>query len=324
MTIQPSYQPVDATNPAHIDAIATLWNAACGPTLAISSRAVRYNLQPVTGGTVVGRLAYHDQTPVGVILASTLHHPPPGMSSDVGWIDALAVAPSAQRQGIGSALLSWTEQWLLDQDCRQVILGASQRPFAPGLPAEVNQLHFFNRHGFSSDHDAWDVAANLAGYTTPATVRAIDGRVRPAQRGEEAALLEFLAREFPGRWRFELEEALRNGVARFSDYMLLWTERGVDGFCQLTFEDSQRPLERFFPYDLPRPWGQLGSVGVSADRRGRGYGAAVVDAGLRRLHNNGVNGCVIDWTGIVDFYAKFGFQLYRQYHMLAKSLGATA
>jgi predicted N-acetyltransferase YhbS len=150
-------------------------------------------------------------------------------------------------------------------------------------------------------------------------LQALDGMVRPGQPGEEEALLTFLRREFPGRWRYDCEEALRNGQ-RFSDYMLLWTERGVDACCVLTFADSMRPIERFYPYQLPRPWGQLGTVGVSVDRRGRGYGLAVVDAGLRRLHNNGINGCVIDWTGIVGFYAKFGFTPYREYQQMEKEI----
>ncbi|MEZ4581603.1 MAG: hypothetical protein R3A10_08190 [Caldilineaceae bacterium] len=61
---------------------------------------------------------------------------------------------------------------------------------------------------------------------------------------------------FPGRWRYEFEEFLRTN-GRISDFMVLWTADGVDGFCRLTFEDSSRPLDRFFPYTLPRPWGQL-------------------------------------------------------------------
>ncbi|MCB0022588.1 MAG: GNAT family N-acetyltransferase, partial [Caldilinea sp.] len=121
------------------------------------------------------------------------------------------------------------------------------------------------------------------------------------------------------RWRYEAEAFLADG-GRLSDYMLLWTERGVDGCCLLTFPDSMRPMERYYLYRLPKPWGQLGSIGVSADRRGHGYGAALLDAGLRRLHDNGINGCVIDWTGLVDFYARFGFERYRSYTMLARSL----
>ncbi len=324
MTIQPTYQSIQVDNPAHIDAITTLWNDACGPGLAISNRFVAYNTKPVTGATQVGQVAYQGEQPIGFVITSTLSNQPQVMASDVGWIDALAVVPSAQRQGVGSSLLTWAEQWLAQQGRHTIIFGASQHPFAPGLPVELNTLPFFSQHGYVCDRTSWDTAANLATYQTPEILfkgrPEIDGSVRPAQKGEEAALLEFLQREFPGRWRFEFEEFIRQQPYRFSDYMLLWTSRGVDGFCQLTFEDSRRPLERYFPYQLSRPWGQLGPIGVSAEQRGRGYGLAVLDAGLRRLHNNGVNGCIIDWTGIIDLYAKFGFQPYREYHMLRKTM----
>jgi len=69
---------------------------------------------------------------------------------------------------------------------------------------------------------------------------------------------------------------------------------------------------------LPKPWGQLGPIGVSKDARGKGYGGALLDAGLRYLRDQGVRGCVIDWTDLVDFYGKFGFKPYREYAILAK------
>ena len=51
-----------------------------------------------------------------------------------------------------------------------------------------------------------------------------------------------------------------------------------------------------------------------------GGGAALLDAGLRRLHDNGVNGCVIDWTTLIGFYGKFGFEQYREYAMMGRAL----
>lgn len=102
--------------------------------------------------------------------------------------------------------------------------------------------------------------------------------------------------------------------------MLLWSERGIDGFCKLTFANSVQPIERYYPYGLPQPWGQLGPIGVSADCRGRAYGAAIMDVGLRRLVEAGVTGCLIDWTSIVEFYARFGFAPHRQYLRMSKRL----
>lgn len=308
------------TQADQLQAMAEVWNAACGSNLAISARFVGYNTQPSVNCRQVGQLALLNGEPVGFVLASTLKEEPRVMPPECGWIDALAVAPAAQRQQLGSELLAWAEAWLRGQGCHAAVLGMSLHPFVPGVPTELDSVAFFERQGYATTNTVWDMAANLAAYTMPATVRPIDGVVRPARRGEEGALLDFLYREFPGRWRYECESRLRDPHHRFSDYMLLWTERGVDGFCLLTFEDSEQPMERFYPYHLPRPWGQLGSVGVSVDCRGRGFGAALLDAGLRRLHNNGVNGCVIDWLTIVDFYAKFGFAKHREYQQMGKSL----
>lgn len=304
-------------------AAATLWNAACGPELAITPAAVRFNTRPATGGTLAGRLAMIGGRPVGFVLASAFPAGDPLVSPrEMGWVDAIAVSPEFQCQGIGSALLAWAERWLAELGCTYVQLGGSLRPFAPGLPSALGSEEFFRQRGYaahSADDRCWDVARDLREYTSPAGIRRdLPVEIRPAQPGEEHTLLAFLQREFPGRWQFEFEEHLRQGGC-IADFMVLLTERGVDGFAQLTFEDSLRPLDRFFLHGLPRPWGQLGPIGVSESCRGGGYGAALLDAGLHRLRDAGVAGCVIDWTTLLDFYGKFGFRPWRQYEMLIKT-----
>ncbi|MEZ4656757.1 MAG: GNAT family N-acetyltransferase [Caldilineaceae bacterium] len=314
-----SLKEVDQSNPQHIEAVAGLWTTACGPALAISPRMVLYNGRPMPDLAQAGVLAWQADEPIGFVLASALKNQPAAAAPEQGWIDAIAVLPDEQKRGVGKKLLNWAEEWLRGQGCTEAALGGSLRPFAPGLPVELEQHACFEHLGFVPRERVWDVAANLAHYARSRSVREVAGAVRPAQPGQEAALLEFFQREFPGRWRYEFERFVQH-KERLSDFMLLWTARGVDGFCRLTFEDSARPIERFYPYALPRPWGQLGPIGVSQDQRGLGYGAALLDAGLRRLHNNGVNGCIIDWTTIVDFYAKFGFAPHREYVPMSKQI----
>lgn len=144
-----------------------------------------------------------------------------------------------------------------------------------------------------------------------------------AQSDDEPALFRFFAREFPGHWRFKFQEFLR-ASGRTSDWMILTTQRGVDGFAKFCFEDSITPINRVYPWNLPRSWGQLGPIGVSKDVRGKGYGGALLDAALCPLRDQGVRGCVIDWTDLVDFYGKFGFARYREYLILVKSVGQSA
>lgn len=318
------FKRLDTDDAGHLSAVAALWNAACGPELAITPGAVRFNTLPTTGAVQAGQLAIAEGQAVGFVLASAFPGGDSAVSSrEAGWVDAIAVSPHFQSRGIGGALLAWAEEWLAGQGCVRVRLGGSLRPFAPGLPSALGSEGFFRDRGYDNRPAGardWDVARSLADYTSPSSVRlGLPVKVRPAQPGEARALLDFFEREFPGRWRFEFQEYLRS-AGRLSDYMLLLTEAGIEGFCQLTFEDSLRPLDRFFMHGLPRPWGQLGPIGVSQGCRGTGYGAAVLDAGLRRLRDAGVAGCVIDWTSLLDFYGKFGFQPYRQYEMLMKEV----
>lgn len=316
-------QPFIFSDPVQIAAATALWNAACGPELAITERAMTYNTAPIPGGVQAGMIAVEAGRPAGFVLTSALPHDPSVSPPDAGWMDAIAVRPDSQRRGIGMALLGWAEGWLAGQGCQKARLGGNIHPFTAGLPVQLGREAFFTQHGFAAapgrEH-SWDVAHDLADYVTPpSALKATGLHARPARPGEEDVLLGFLRREFPGRWRFEAECHLREG-GRISDYVLLFSEAGVDGFCQLTYEDSRRPLDRFFPNNLPKPWGQLGSVGVSWSRHGQGYGAVMMDAALRHMRDIGIRGCVIDWTGIVDFYAKFGFKLYRKYWMAGKAL----
>lgn len=312
----------DSGKQGHLAAAVELWNAACGADLAITLAGVRFNTRPSTGAQQAGRVAVIDGQPAGCVLATEFSAGDPRVSApEMGWIDAIAVAPAHQGKGIGTALMDWAEGWLAGRGCIRFRLGGSLRPFAPGLPSALATAGFFHRRGYaprSHGPVVWDVARDLRTYRTPAFVAAtLSAQVRPARVGDEAALLAFFEREFGGRWFYEAREFLAGG-GRISDFVVLFTPAGVDGFCWLTFQDSARSIDRCFMARLPRPWGHLGPIGISAAMRGGGYGAAVLDGGLRYLHDAGIAGCVIDWTDLLDFYGKFGFATYRSYEMLAK------
>lgn len=323
--------PFDPHQPLHIDAVAAVWNRACGDDLAITPAFVAFNTRPATGGVQAGWLAWEEGAAAGFVLASALPGDPATSPPEVGWIDALAVTPTRQRRGLGGALLAQAEAWLAGQGCRAARLGGSLRPFAPGLPLELSSQPFFQQRGYrprASEATVWDVAADLS--DLPAGVEALAGVRLAAGRGrDDPALLAFLQREFPGRWRFEFEEFRRAG-GRMSEYSLLWRRaRGrapsVEGFCRIRrrWRQGVDPLERYFMHRLPPPWGQLGPVGVSRAGQGQGWGRGLMEFSLARLAAYGVRGCVIDWTTLLDFYAKFGFRPLRGYRVLVKELPGT-
>ena len=315
----------DASDPEHVRRAVALWNEATGNELPITERFLKYNCTADAGVTRGGWIALVEGRPAGFLLCSAYPGAPLAMRSDVaGWIEAVAVAPAFQRRGIGKKLLArgiaWVSAFANRDVAGRIRAGGGLRPFVPGPMADSGAEAFFLDCGFRYDEEpySWDVARTLSDYRPP-MLSNVPAAARPGQPGQESDLVRFLAREFPGRWHWQAERFLEEG-GRISDYMLLWTEEGVQGSCRLTFEDSASPIDRFYPYGLPRPWAQLGSIGVSAHLRGQGMGIYLLDAGLRRLHNSGINGCVIDWTTLLGFYAKCGFHTYRKWAQLGRSL----
>jgi GNAT superfamily N-acetyltransferase len=326
-------EPIDPRQARCAESVAAIWNQACGADLAISPRFVLFNSQPATGSRQAGWLAVENDRSAGFVLASALPADAATSPPEVGWIDAIAVTPPWQNRGAGSALLSRAEAWLADQGCTSARLGGGLRPYAPGLPVELGCQGFFLARDYRprADHPTvWDVARDLVEYAgdarTPTPSPDSSLCVAAGRPADEGALLDFMLREFPGRWRFEFQEFRRMG-GKMSEYCLLWrNEAGrtphIDGFCRIRrrWRYGVEPLDRYFMHSLPAPWGQLGSIGIAAASRGQGLGGVLLDSGLCRLRATGVRGCVIDWVTALDFYARFGFTPLRAYRVLVKQL----
>jgi GNAT superfamily N-acetyltransferase len=306
--------------PDHTDDAIRIWNAISHPHYPINKRFLCYNMIPSTGEAIEGRVAIDHGEAVGFVLVCAIMD---DLAKTLGWVSAIAIQPSAQRQGIGSKLLTWAESWLNEKGCKRVRIGGNLRPFLPGLPYVMREnAVFFEKNGYRSPSGQpyeYDIARSLKDYKS-IYPKPAHTDLSPMQPGEEYLLLEFLGREYPGRWEFEAKEFIKNG-GRASDYLLLRVNHAVHGTCQLTLSDSDRPIERFYPQRLSPPWGQFGSLGLSKTVRGQGLGGYLIDATAIHLQSLGVDGCIIDWTSLVELYGKFGFRIYNQYVSLFKRIG---
>jgi GNAT superfamily N-acetyltransferase len=305
--------------PACTDEAIRIWNAASHADYSINERLFCYNMIPSTGEVIEGRVAIHNGEVVGFALACAVTNDP---SITLGWVSAIAVHPSAQRQGIGSELLIWVEGWLKEKGCKRIRIGGNLRPFLPGLPYAMREnTVFFEKRGYQSPSSQlyeYDVARSLKDYQ-PIYAKPAHADLVPMQPGDEHLLFEFLHREYPGRWEFEAREFVKN-VGHASEFLLLRINGEIHGFCRLTLSDSERPIERFYPQRLPQPWGQFGPLGLSKAARGHGLGGYLIDAAAVHMQSLGVDGCVVDWTSLVQLYGKFGFSVYNQYVSLFKMI----
>lgn len=59
--------------------------------------------------------------------------------------------------------------------------------------------------------------------------------------------------------------------------------------------------------------GLIGCVGVDAAHRGKGIGLALLCHAILDLRERGVEGVFVDWTSKVEWYARLGFRVWREY-----------
>jgi len=60
----------DASSEVRLDALVSIWNAACRPDLAINKRFAQFNVRPTTGVARAGQLASVNESPIGFVLAN--------------------------------------------------------------------------------------------------------------------------------------------------------------------------------------------------------------------------------------------------------------
>jgi len=62
-------------------------------------------------------------------------------------------------------------------------------------------------------------------------------------------------------------------------------------------------------------------LGPIADNcRGRGYGKYLIVSIIKHFQQKGYKNMVIDWTDLVDYYKKIGFEPWIKYIMLKKKI----
>ncbi len=217
---------------------------------------------------------------------------------------------------VGVDLFAHAKQMLLNRGIYKVRFGQDMGHFWPGCPEECSALRsYLTVTGFQETDSAADVESDLSGYEPPSgCLEALSGAtVRPLTLEDRAALQDFFDRTFPGRWRVDtLAKADKEG--RLDFVYGLWIEGKIEGFALTQDWTHAYPIAGgVWKASLGGHWGSLGPIGVSEAFRGRGLGGALLGAALIGMKERGVERAIIDWTTLVDFYAKHGFEPVRRY-----------
>lgn len=247
---------------------------------------------------------------------------PINMSRETGWIQVLLVDSDHRSKGIGTALLNRVEQAFKNCNLKTIKLGSDPWHYFPGIPEPYPDVkQWFERRGYHNDGNEYDLVCQYEdgeGEAAPAIENATFSLVTEEDQDK---LIAFMHRCFPGRWEYEaIHYFKKGGTGR--EFVVLKKNNEIKGFCRINDNHSPFIAQNVYWAPLfPNELGGLGPLGIDPAERGNGYGLAIVEAGIAFLRQRGLAQIVIDWTGLVDFYGKLGYKVWKTYAKYSKSIG---
>lgn len=232
-----------------------------------------------------------------------------GPDIDAAHITALAFTEAEA----GVDAMAHVKEILKNRGATKLHFGQDNLHIFPGCPLDAKGLELFlTIEGFEKGSECVDLERDLSGFE--ALNPSGDGcEFRPLQEKDRESMLRFFEKTFPSRWRYDVLQSVSNDGIEHSVFGLL-VDGHVEGFALLQDQSTANPIGGGVWHNSLGPnWGSLGPIGISKHIRGKGLGGALLGQGLNELKRRGVQRCIIDWTTLVDFYGKFGFQPTRRY-----------
>ena len=206
---------------------------------------------------------------------------------EVAFVQLVAVAPDARRQGLGRALVDGLAAWARNEHGATTLAVGGCAPFYlwPGVDVHATPaLCLFEALGFR----ARGAELNLS-FPTAHRAPAPEGvEVRRAlEEADVTAGLAFVATHWPN-WVAETRRGIDHGACH-----LAWSEGGAGDGEVIGF--GCHSVNRL---------GWLGPMGTDPTRRSSGTGNALLGAIATDLMAAGLSSVEVAWIGPVRFYAK--------------------
>lgn len=214
-------------------------------------------------------------------------------------ITLLCVAPKAQKNGLGSALLAACEQHIKSLGHKSVCVGGNML-----IGATDGSYGFFEKHGYSLSGDYTEMELVLKEYTAPQYVAPENADFR-FYNGDIQSIRSAVA-EVDEEWVQYFDE---NGC-----FFCCFVDNELASFC-IIGED-----ERCLLSDGGSKIGSIGCVGTVLRFRRKGLGLYMVALGAEWLKSKGCDSVFIHYTHLYNWYGKLGAEVFLRFAKAEKEL----
>lgn len=239
----------------------------------------------------------------------------------IAWLHFLMVGQEARGKGIGTKMLTMVEENLRQKGVKKLFLGRDMQHYFPGIPIEDQRTNaWFTAKGFERFETEYDLIHTYDETSETSLPQTENIHYGFLEKAELNTLLVFMEKEFPGRWTEELQAYIKAG-GDGREFVVAKKEGKIIGFCRINDKQSVIIAPNMYWHALVQGEpGGIGPLGIASSERGHGYGLAIVEAGIAMLRERAIETIMIDWTGLVDFYGKLGYQPWKTYHAYRKNL----
>ena len=243
--------------------------------------------------------------------------------NDSYWISLFCVDSKYRNQGIGSKLFELVENKAIEKNKKYLYLGKDYNNYFPGLPIDLkSSTNWFCNRGFTKSYDTHDLIKKINdGELDKIKLRNGNVLFRRATINDKDDLIDFVHRNWPGRWEKEVKDYFKLGGLG-EEYALAVDNGKICAFAKIGLPTTKTSLSSYSLTWRSRfnKLGGIGPLGVDISYRKQNLGHDIVAFANNILIDEGATEIIIDWTGLLDFYRIMGFEVFKSYSYMTKEL----
>lgn len=301
----------------NLDILFELWNKEFGKIFPISKELFNRNIENIYHDASF--VALEDNEIVGFILGKIWNNNYSIDSyKDCGWISLIYVEPKHRKKGIGSLLIEKAINVFKKLNKKTIYIGRDVHNFFPGLPIDmIKDLPFYLKNGFEYSYQTHDLISKNNSLI-PLKNNQDLYTFRCATIDDKNNIINFINKNWPGRWTYEVIEYFEKGGNGNEYFICLDNNKNICAFAKVCYPTTNIDLisNSFTWYKRFLKPGGVGPLGVDPAYRGNHLGYDIVAGAVNELLKANATEIIIDWTGLLEFYRKLGFEVWKSYSYL--------
>jgi predicted N-acetyltransferase YhbS len=291
-----------------------LWNDEMGYVYPISSNSFYQNVIDYKDKDVM--IYYDDERVIGFIFLKRFSDDRLVNYSNNLYISLFYVSKKYRKQGIGSSLFDFAEEI---REGKELIIGKEINNFFPGVPTDFDNLTdvWLEKRGFVGKRYTHDLITKDPKIYE---IRNKDVEYKYCDDSQKEELIQMMINNNWGRWALEAKEYFEKKTENDKNaYIVGMVDGKIISFAKVNDYKMYLSSYNLMWKERFENLGGFGPLGVDRNYRKKGIGFDMISVSLNDLVNKGCKTIILDWTGLMELYAKFNFEVWKSYKYMSKS-----